>query len=1172
MIPYMTCVCFGGHGRGKMKRWILVQGGVQRRSGIVIDKTNDNTLYIRVLDQKEEETEKAERRPTTLSSSEYCLLECLSDTDHRLTPGPFLTPQTRRAKVPISKPQLARLSELDDAYNGIVDVLLTNCNKWNFNTFNLDVSTGGRSLPILLVHLFQDYGLIKNFNLDVSRIWHCFSLIEENYHSNNPYHNSVHAADVTQAMHCFLQENKILQHLTPLEAMASLIASVTHDVDHPGVNQPFLIATSNHLASLYKNFSVLENHHWRTAISCLKESGIFDHIDRESWDEIEWYIRSLILATDITRQQEFLSRFKRYLDTGILDMAEKEYRHFILQIALKCADLCNPCRPWEISKRWSYQVCQEFYRQGDYERQLNLPVTPLCDRTKTTVAKIQADFFKFVVTPLFEIWHRFLETSLSQQLLDNLSYNHNEWRIVVEREEKLKIKPIIEPEGCSTADEEELDEVNEHLGPNTDESFLSGDEDSLNSSWGRRHSMPLSVPKMLPRTTIRRQSFPRVIHPLTVTPESEGFSSFPLHRSPNISLRTLSAEHLQPKATIMSLSRSTRMSLLRKMDIAAEVERRLVHQPVSYPPYMMPITSSKIKPEVSPEAEDKAQSDMPETTCSDSKKESDSESNCTNGCCSSESSRIGSINDVSPISTVERQSVRSSFSSSALEPLALSCIKDCLETKVINVMQHSSSESTSLINEKYLSSNDKPRKLIRLKSESDMLKNEINVSPSAFSVHQKPNISQFEPHITSWCSHISRSLSAERSQPQKHDFDSSMFWKGSVNSLSSGSMLRRRGSAPVAFRTGQLSNVGDIVETRGGLRGGTSNIGFGRRWSIPTEPSEVLLSNQDLDDQPTIPSPIGHRPLQKELVRRHSFGLLEPFLSIHSSESECDGSSTEPTSTGTTCSTRRSSAVPGDCPRKSFSSRGTVYTESNETEESICSESHDLFYPCFLSNRTLLSKRRGSLPTDIPISLMCRVPPVASTTSNRTRLPSKPSFEELKRGCGDDVKSPDIDWDQTRRRGSAGEILCALIGSARTFATLQGIVTASADNVPNSSTAQPSTHSLPRRGSGGLELFSGFWRSRTTDISADLLPSTGRFILPRQSYSVDSHYPESFFRGSRSDQQLCTNVSLPLVNQGGTSGISAIEERLLCQPRRGSVPLEVSFLSLLTGKTTYRDK
>jgi len=36
----------------------------------------------------------------------------------------------------------------------------------------------------------------------------------------------------------------------------------------------------------------------------------------------------------------------------------------LLQIALKCADICNPCRPWKISKRWSRLVCEEFFQQG----------------------------------------------------------------------------------------------------------------------------------------------------------------------------------------------------------------------------------------------------------------------------------------------------------------------------------------------------------------------------------------------------------------------------------------------------------------------------------------------------------------------------------------------------------------------------------------------------------------------------------------------------------------------------------------------------------------------------------------------------------------------------------------------------------------------------------------
>lgn len=39
------------------------------------------------------------------------------------------------------------------------------------------------------------------------------------------------------------------------------------------------------------------------------------------------------------------------------------------------------------------QICDEFYRQGDYERQLSLPVTPLCDRSVMSVARIQTGMF-----------------------------------------------------------------------------------------------------------------------------------------------------------------------------------------------------------------------------------------------------------------------------------------------------------------------------------------------------------------------------------------------------------------------------------------------------------------------------------------------------------------------------------------------------------------------------------------------------------------------------------------------------------------------------------------------------------------------------------------------------------------------------------------------------------
>jgi len=111
------------------------------------------------------------------------------------------------------------------------------------------------------------------------------------------------------------------------------------------------------------------------------------------------------------------------LNDDSLDLQTASHRHFVLQIALKCADISNPCRPWALSRAWSLQVSEEFYRQGDLERRLGLSVTPMCDRFTSSVSKIQIGFFRFIAAPLFEEWHRFHATPLSWTMLSYLRSN-----------------------------------------------------------------------------------------------------------------------------------------------------------------------------------------------------------------------------------------------------------------------------------------------------------------------------------------------------------------------------------------------------------------------------------------------------------------------------------------------------------------------------------------------------------------------------------------------------------------------------------------------------------------------------------------------------------------------------------------------------------------------------
>ena len=37
-------------------------------------------------------------------------------------------------------------------------------------------------------------------------------MIEDGYHNDNPYHNALHAADVCQAMHCYMKEPLLAKH------------------------------------------------------------------------------------------------------------------------------------------------------------------------------------------------------------------------------------------------------------------------------------------------------------------------------------------------------------------------------------------------------------------------------------------------------------------------------------------------------------------------------------------------------------------------------------------------------------------------------------------------------------------------------------------------------------------------------------------------------------------------------------------------------------------------------------------------------------------------------------------------------------------------------------------------------------------------------------------------
>ena len=56
---------------------------------------------------------------------------------------------------------------------------------------------------------------------------------------------------------------------------------------------------------------------------------------------------------------------------------------------LHCADISHPAKPWEIHKEWTLRLVNEFFRQGDMEKELGRPCSPLCDRNTTRIPESQ---------------------------------------------------------------------------------------------------------------------------------------------------------------------------------------------------------------------------------------------------------------------------------------------------------------------------------------------------------------------------------------------------------------------------------------------------------------------------------------------------------------------------------------------------------------------------------------------------------------------------------------------------------------------------------------------------------------------------------------------------------------------------------------------------------------
>jgi hypothetical protein len=109
----------------------------------------------------------------------------------------------------------------------------------------------------------------------------------------------------------------------------------------------------------------------------------------------------------------------------------------VLHFALHLADINNPAKPFALAIAWTDRCLEEFFRQGDEEKRLGLPVSPLCDRLTTKRADSQIGFINFVVAPAYELLGEIFP-SVRQNILPILDANLEYWKREVAKESAMQ--------------------------------------------------------------------------------------------------------------------------------------------------------------------------------------------------------------------------------------------------------------------------------------------------------------------------------------------------------------------------------------------------------------------------------------------------------------------------------------------------------------------------------------------------------------------------------------------------------------------------------------------------------------------------------------------------------------------------------------------------------------
>ncbi|KAI6244514.1 3',5'-cyclic-nucleotide phosphodiesterase 2 [Erysiphe necator] len=297
---------------------------------------------------------------------------------------------------------------------------------WNFSAHNFTNDELLYAALVMLEHTLKMPEL-EPWRMSTESLTGFLLASRSAYNAFVPYHNFRHAVDTLQACFIFLirlgripsfpdmkielssQSSTLAETIRPYDALTLLITAIGHDIGHPGVNNAFLTTLNAPLAQLYNNRSVLESFH----------SVAFSQMLRCHWPsvfqtkEMRQLMVNTILATDKDLHSEYVKKLARINENIIsantsannsAQLSPGELRTFACALIMKCADISNVARNFEIASLWAVILTDEFSRRVAMGKEMGISSALLAPpiREIAALGKSQIDFIETYAYPLFD--------------------------------------------------------------------------------------------------------------------------------------------------------------------------------------------------------------------------------------------------------------------------------------------------------------------------------------------------------------------------------------------------------------------------------------------------------------------------------------------------------------------------------------------------------------------------------------------------------------------------------------------------------------------------------------------------------------------------------------------------------------------------------------------------